>query len=461
MIKQQSTNKTTLRLIARIVLSAALLNINVYANADAVSVRGTHNRDAGNAIRLQERKGIWWFISAENQPFISTGINHVEPQLILGPHNIRHSYQKYGMDLTHWNRVFNPEGAAAHRWITEVKANFDRWGINTFAYHTSAPLSMVKDSHYFVARIRSASIESYTPVKHYVDVFTDEFVQQVDAGAKRITELFGSEPNLLGYAYTDIPPWFIRRDNTNPWVTALREQEANTPGKWEWIKVLQKHYASPAEVDKVYPLAAFTWDALAEHKHWKPLDLERGRHDIEALVLRIVERWYKVHHDAIRRYDAHHLILGDKVTRGVLDEAWPIIAQYVDLINIQWYATFAEQKKLLAHIYELTGKPILMGDSSFSIVKPYQDNAKGVKVASQDAVGDAYYKYMRNIMRIPYIVGWHFCGYMEGQRGMQSPDTHEDKQNGFLDPFGKPFEYTLKRVTEANMTANKWHAAAR
>ncbi len=414
-------------------------------------------------VSVEQRDGIWWFVDPEGQPFVSTGINHVEPQLILGPHNLSANYDKYGADLTHWHRVFNPEGSAAKKWIEEVKAHFDAWGVNTFAYHTSVPLSMVKDTHYFMPRIRSASLEAYNPMKQFLDPFTDDFAQRVDDAVRRNVELFGDEPNLLGYAYTDVPQFGIGRRGYNSWVQALQRQDAGTPGKQVWIDVLKKHYGTPEEACKVYPYSTYSWTGLAEFKEWKSYGAnnEKQLRDETEFLLRIIEKWYQLHHDSVRRYDPHHLILGDKCGWRTMREAWPIIGKYVDVITIQWYATYDEQRELLAYIHEVTGKPILLGDSSFSVVKPYQDEAKGVLVESQDAVGDAYFEYMRDVMSVPYIVGWHFCGYMEGQRGMQSPDTHEDKQNGFLDPFGRPFEYTLQRVTEANRLAQDWHSAAK
>ena len=435
-----------------------LLQSRVRLTAIMACCLGGSVQAAPPCVTLKQIEGTWWTVSPDGKPFVSIGINHVEPQLLLGPHNLRQSYAKYGADLTHWNREFNPDGAAARKWIAEVKSNFDRWGFDTFAFHTAVPFSLVKDTHYFIARIRSASLELYCPIKEYLDPFTDAFAARVDEACKGVAMQWANEPRLLGYALVDLPPWQLKNNFENPWVNALQRLDADTPGKQMWIEVLRQNYASPAAAEEVYTLGAYTWEALARHTEWQNVrDANKARRDVEAMLTRIIERWCRLHHDSIRKYDAHHLILGDKVLPNAIPGAWPVIGKYYDLINVQWYATFDQQKALLADIHAKTGKPILLGDSSFSFVKPYQDGAKGVHVASQDAVGDAYFDYMKAAMAVPYVIGWHYCGYMEGQRGMQSPDTAEDRQNGFLDPFGRPFEYTLKRVTEANHQAQRWH----
>lgn len=56
-------------------------------------------------------------------------------------------------------------------------------------------------------------------------------------------------------------------------------------------------------------------------------------------------------------------------------------------------------------------------------------------------------------MALPYVVGRHYCGYMEGHVGMNRSDCCEDRQSGFFDPWGNPFKYTLEIVTEANRNA--------
>lgn len=412
-------------------------------------------------IGVKQVDGIWWMTKGTDEQFVTLGINHVEPQMIIGPHNIHHTVEMYGADIVYWHEQFNAQGSGAKKWLAEVKSNFTKWGFDTFAYHTAVPYKLIDDFHY-IALIRSYSVEFYCPTQVFPDVFSDEFKKQVDESTRAIATELADCPNLLGYAYSDMPAWRVNaKDLSNPWVDHVISLSADSPGKRQWVELLKENYETASDAAAAYGFTTEDWNTIAANVDWKNIQARDSvLKDKNAFLLQIIDLWCKVHHDAVRRYDPHHLILGDKVGNGIHPDAWEIIGRYSDMMNIQWYAFFDEQKDLLEKIYQTTGKPILMGDSSFSVVKPYQTKAKGVKVESQDAVGDAYYEYLESIMALPYVIGWHYCGYIEGHVGMNRRDCCEDRQSGFLDPWGNPFEYTLERVTEANRKAKGWHQNA-
>ena len=102
-----------------------------------------------------------------------------------------------------------------------------------------------------------------------------------------------------------------------------------------------------------------------------------------------------------------------------------------------------------------------MGDSSFSCPNRNVPNPKGVRVSSQREVGDAYYTYLQSIMMEPYIVGWHYCGFIEGSPDLTRFHRFFSIQNGLLQPDGTPYKEAIDRVTEANLKANSWHEEAK
>ena len=42
-------------------------------------------------VRVKEIEGVWWFVSPTGEPFLSLGVNHIEPHLWLGPYNREHT----------------------------------------------------------------------------------------------------------------------------------------------------------------------------------------------------------------------------------------------------------------------------------------------------------------------------------------------------------------------------------
>jgi hypothetical protein len=184
-----------------------------------------------------------------------------------------------------------------------------------------------------------------------------------------------------------------------------------------------------------------------------------------ALLLSIghvaADRQARAHHDAIRKHDPNHLILGDKIqnARPQPDWVWEIVKEYVDVIVIQDYDFFTpEHERKLRHIYSVTGRPIINGDHSYGVLRPHMHAVKGVKVDSAEAKGQEYATYLRGIMNLPFMLGWQTCGYLETWEG--TSDATGKQQTGYFDPFGQPIKEALSHVKAANGQAVQWHERA-
>lgn len=68
-------------------------------------------------VRVEEIEGVWWFVSPTGEPFLSLGVNHIEPHLWMGPYNRQHTIARYGPDFILPDGRFNPDGDAARKWI--------------------------------------------------------------------------------------------------------------------------------------------------------------------------------------------------------------------------------------------------------------------------------------------------------------------------------------------------------
>lgn len=421
-------------------------------------------------IGVDQRDGVWWFVTGAGDEFVSLGVNHVEPYLMTAPYNVRRTLEHYGADFITPDGRFNPYGAAAATWLEQVKRDFLAWRFTAFGFHTDVPLELVNDDFHYIARIRVAPLEMYARSVARPDVFSPAFARELENEVRRVCLLHKGERNLLGYAFVDIPEWTLaplRYQSppiVHPWVDALRALDADAPGKQAWIAVLREHYRAPQAAADAHGLRADSWEELQAHIVWPtPKDDRAVGKDSEAMLGAIAERWYALHSYYIRRHDPYHLILGDKLRGAALPQfLLPILQRHVDVILIQWYGRFAQQEAALRQIHAATGKPILLGDSSFSVVQPHQDLAKGVHVRSQREVGEEYMAYLRDIMSLPFVIGWHHCGYIEGWRGLVvENEPYVDRQCGFKDPLERVHEDAVARVRQANAHAQAWHQQSR
>ncbi len=412
----------------------------------------------------KDELGKWWFVSADGEDFISLGINHVEPHLLLGDYNMEHSISKFGEDLVDENGFFNPEGQAAVRWIDWVTSLLNKWNFNTFAYHTYVPRNLV--SHrYFMSRIRPYDREPYNCYER-PDVFSQEFKARVEACVRPWCMNCMGYEKFLGYAFEDVPDWAVPGKGgkmpIHAWAKKLMDMPAYTPGKQAFIGTLRTLYYDAKEAGCTYgmTLTPWDWDSLLNASPFpQPVNVQKATRDGQVFLEMICDKWYRTLVEAVRNYDKEHLILGAKVGFNLPDWLLKIIGKYFDVISIQWYARYEEQADKLKYIHEFTGKPILMGDSSFSVIHPQQANSKGVHVDTDEQVGIEYKTYLEKIIQLPFILGWHHCGYMEGWEGLTEKFPGNpicSEQCGFVDPFGKPFA-SIRNVMLANRKAVEWH----
>ena len=83
----------------------------------------------------------------------------------------------------------------------------------------------------------------------------------------------------------------------------------------------------------MYGVKADDWEDFGKVTRWGiPKDREKGTADQTMMNAKIVEAYLKAHHDAIRKHDPNHLILGDKIQnqRPQPDWIWGIVRKYVD-----------------------------------------------------------------------------------------------------------------------------------
>jgi len=418
-------------------------------------------------VHVEKTNGVWSMVNADGTPFIPLGMNHVGPGARFAKHNRAHWAEKIGGGILKGRRV-DYQSPGAKTWLELIAADHKAWGFNTLAFHHPHPMPTEHCNElglYYFGKLRMSHVHperarTMSRDKRFPDVFDPTWVKQLDAFVARYTAKHRDSKYLLGYSYDDLPAYTIhslkkpvRRFQHHPWIMDILSRPGETEGKRQWVEVLKAQYGSPAAAAKMYGVQAATWEALLRVEEWgMPADQKRGSAD-QALM--------NAHHDAIRKHDPNHLILGDKIqnARPQPDWVWAIVKRYVDVILIQDYDFFtpAHERKLI-HIHKLTGKPIINGDHAYGFVRPNMDKVKGVPVPSMEDKGKQYAVYLRGIMNLPFILGWQTCGYLETWGGTK---TATGKcQTGYFDPMGRPLVEGLRHAKEANEQALEWHRQA-
>ena len=238
-------------------------------------------------FRLEQTSNRWWLVTPEGQRFFSIGLNHIDPASLRYPEN------------THiWTETY---GGSTLRWIREsVAPNLKAWGFNTVGWVQEVTVRKWRHSRPFTNDEYQALgmpychllplTESHQWEQHtrHFDFYGSEWADWTDYVARSQCAELADDPNLIGYFYSDCPTW-------------VHERPEN-----EWRGPI------------------FDPDRLAS---------EAGRRELFELA----SVYYKTVHDAVRRYDPNHLILGDRYEANALLAPEIIAAAdpYVDVLSFQ------------------------------------------------------------------------------------------------------------------------------
>lgn len=331
---------------------------------------------------LDKRNAHWWLISPQGKPFFSMGLNHIDPASLRYPENLDIWRDKYG--------------GSTLRWIKEsVAPNLAAWGFNTVGWVQEVTVRKWRHSRAFtVDEYRALDMpychllpftESHQWEKHTVhyDFRSEDWKEWVDYVARSHCAELADERNLIGYFYSDCPTWTHDRPD-NKWRGPIFDPER--------------------------------------------LQTKAGRQELSELA----RSYYQTTHDAIRRYDKHHLLLGDRyeanapIAMEVVDAAKP----YVDVLSFQ---DFRDPVKHLDEWHRKTGKPVLLAD------------AAGVNFRSNEFFkpnnGAWYAKTLSGLFENPGCIGFHLCGAYQRNKA---------RRRGLLDEMEEVDQQHVDQMTAAN-----------
>jgi hypothetical protein len=380
---------------------------------------------------------------------------------------------------------FSTNGKAAAKWIDRQVEICRDLGFNTFGKHVHPSIDpkLYQDQIYYIASLETAPLAGWRERKGEgprPDVFSLDFRAYLEEKIKTACDLHKIQCNLIGYLYTDVPSWILgkgeqkqRGDTTMiyPWVGAILAMGDSSPGKQRWLQYLATRYESAEAAATVWslpisPTYGVSWDDLARQIDWtKPADHAAAKGDMLGFMPIIVEQWYSLHKEILRKHDPHHLILGDKnMSNWHHDWLLPSLKRHVDVICTQGYGRWADEANHYHRIYKATGKPIFNGDGCYGLADENQKGwgVKGFRTGatSLDEVASMYEETMDGMMQTPYVIGWHHCGYLQQWDAAERGDSPRN-ENGFLDPTEGYRVILTRSVREANNQAYDVHLSSK
>jgi len=342
-------------------------------------------------FRLEQKGGRWWLVRPNGEKYFSLGLNHIDPATLRYPENVHIWQEKYGNSM--------------ERWLKEsVAPNLKDWGFNCVGWNQEV-ISRGQSNH---RHSRHFTYEEYQwlgmPYCHQLpfadfhqweaevknpDFYSLGFAAWCDHVAREHCVPLANDPNLIGYFYIDCPTWLHVRD-INEWKGPLFDE--------------------------------------------KKLNSKAGREELTALTA----QYYKVTHDAVRRYDPNHLILGDRyeanapLTMEIIEGARP----YVDVLSFQ---DFQDPVGHLDYWHKESGMPVLWADGSKSTKIPDTNKLRND--------GRWYSEVLAGLRKNPGCVGAHLCGAYLRNRV---------RRKGLLSEVEEPDEENVGLIRKANLETEAW-----
>ena len=138
--------------------------------------------------------------------------------------------------------------------------------------------------------------------------------------------------------------------------------------------------------------------------------VDRGGAQPMARFFTVAERYYRVTHDAVRRYDPHHLILGDRweANAPLPEEVVRAALPHVDVLSFQCFGTTDNIATKMRQWADFAKRPVLLADAAGHIRAPGDTGWPPTADRQHDA--DHYRRTMDALGQIPQSVGYHLCG---------------------------------------------------
>jgi len=403
-------------------------------------------------FHLEKIQDRWWLIDPEGYVFLSLGLNHVHPRQLLQESNREQNIQKFGDPGETEGRRIDLNSEFVRNFRIMVEDDFKTLGFNTYGYtsYDYRPPYVA----YYVRLLGFLNISAWMQPDriNFPDVFTTEWKEGCESFLKEQYDIenIKDDPELLGYWFAPIPIhtkrdaaemkgdmfWDYPRPEVLTWQETLKISEANTPAKEVFVDLMKERYrGNIARFNRVYGTSCTGFEDINQLSS-ELLSPARGYEaslDDEAFFRLIIKEYYSSICEIIRKYDQNHLILGDRYNGNTGPSIAALLEarNWVDVIMTHHWGYFRDIKDNLEMMHKLTGKPILIGDSCFSLPYPEMPNPFGPHVESSAERGRMYRQFAENVFSLPYIIGWNWCGYIDNLEEWEKGTQHSGIKNAY------------------------------
>jgi hypothetical protein len=407
-----------------------------------------HLRGHAGFWRLgEDSTGAWWFVSPAGRCEFLNTVTTVQPDQDSrqknGAHFVSHDWDGHegDADLDRWAQ-------ATLRRVTE--AGFKGLGAwcNPAFHRLDVP--MTQDLNLW-SWIGDASKRLYS----------QDWQESAEAAVRAQVVGLRNNKSLVGYYIDNEVDWGDGFAGPGAYFDHLPFAD---PNRLEVLKVIRT----------VWPtLVGFNLDWGTQLKDWKELEAwpSLPREPARAYT-RLGSAWlshmagdyFRITTTLIRRYDAHHLILGVRFKGYAPEEVVHASRDYTDAQSLNYYVDDAQlDSDMFRMMYRQSGQPIVISEYSFHSLDGRSDDPDTVgfsaQVPDQQARADGYRLMTTHLARVPYIVGADWFQWCDEPPAGRSGDG-EDVNFGVVDIHDKPYDLLVDAIRQTAPTLDALHTSS-
>ena len=276
------------------------------------------------------------------------------------------------------------------------------------------------------------------------DPFEPGVARKMDAAFAGDVAAAAHDPLLIGYfldneqAFEDIP-------------RVIPGLKGDQPAKAELVRELRVKYSTIAAFNAAWGLHAASFDALGDMG--LPVTTQAAAADMDAFTGRFIEAYYRLIRDTFRKYDTHHMLLGNRwqpVTANS-EQLCRIAGKYCEVLSLNYY-TYGVDKPFLKRLSDWSGgRPFLLSEFYWSA--PAESGLQGGSaVKTQRERGLAYHNYVDQAASTGFVVGVEWFILIDQARTGRWFQRYSGEQanTGLFSVTDRPYKDFLAEASAAN-----------
>jgi hypothetical protein len=410
----------------------------------------------------QSINGVWWLIDPAGQAFISKGVNHISYTADRAP----------SLGYSPYEQTNQKKYESQSAWGKEAATRLRLWGFNSIGSWSNEVMRQQEIPYTLILNIAESAGGNWEK-GDFPDVYSKEFKFEARRIAQTQCWKRKDDINLIGY-FTDNelrwgPDWRCK----DSLLISYLKMKADAPGNQKAVQFLQDRYKTIAELNAAWNIQSASFedigakmegsknlageDVRAPEDKKEIIKTEKQKADESDFLEQIARQYFQVCREAIHKYDPNHLILGCRFAGYAPRPVLKGLRDSVDIVSYNSYNPLPPSETL-REIYEIAGKPILIGEFSFKALDSGLPNTKGAgkPLQTQQERAEGFTHYAGALMKQPFIIGYHWFEYAD--EPAEGRFDGENSNYGLVNIKDEPWEILTMEMARTNSQAERMHS---